>query len=122
MASTAIIFVSHSIPNVSRICSQIITLNSGEVIYQGENTSKGIEMYFALFTMFRKVETYASAIASLRKIEIESASEKNVTIVQNGKSFLLHIYCDLDPSITEYSANLLIFDQNQNLILTKMEN
>ena len=117
MATTAVIFVSHSMPNISRICTQIITLQNGEVIHQGENVSEGIEKFFSLFTMLKKVETYSSPNASLRKIEIESAGKRNVTKLHHGDTFLLHIYCDLATSILEYSANLLIFDQNQNALI-----
>ena len=117
MTSAAVIFVSHSMPNISRICSQIMTLNNGKVIYQGKNTSLGIETFYSLFSMTKPMETYSNSIVALRKIEIESAGQKNVEKVNNGDSFLLHIFCDMDPSVKEFSANVLIFDHNQNALV-----
>jgi lipopolysaccharide transport system ATP-binding protein len=49
LPNTAIVFVSHSMPMVSRICSQIIVMEKGEVVFQGENVSKAIDLYYNRF-------------------------------------------------------------------------
>jgi len=49
LPKTAIIFVSHSMPMVSRICNQILLLEKGETKYQDNNTSKGIDLYYNKF-------------------------------------------------------------------------
>jgi len=41
---TAVIFVSHDMPQVARICDRVLFLNRGEVGYSGP-VSKGIEVY-----------------------------------------------------------------------------
>lgn len=46
---TALIFVSHSMPMVSRICNEIILMDHGKVTYQGKDTGKGIDMYYDMF-------------------------------------------------------------------------
>ncbi|MFG6687618.1 ABC transporter ATP-binding protein [Mariniflexile sp. HNIBRBA6329] len=46
---TAIIFVSHSMPMVSRICSQIILMEHGLANFQGEHVSRGIDLYYNKF-------------------------------------------------------------------------
>ncbi|SIQ04358.1 lipopolysaccharide transport system ATP-binding protein [Chryseobacterium sp. RU37D] len=46
---TALIFVSHSMPMVSRICNQIILMDHGMVKYQGTNISNGIAQYYDHF-------------------------------------------------------------------------
>jgi lipopolysaccharide transport system ATP-binding protein len=45
------IFVSHSMPMVSRICNEIILMDHGKVEFQGSNTGKGIDMYYDMFKM-----------------------------------------------------------------------
>ncbi len=117
MPSTAIIFVSHSMPNVGRICSQIMTLNGGEVIYQGGNTSKGIEKLYSLFSEPRTFEIYSSPEVSLKKVEIESDGKMNVNEISQNGTFQLHFYLDVLPSISDFNANLLILDQNQNPLI-----
>jgi len=50
LPNTAVIFVSHSMPMVSRICNQIILMEKGTVKYQGNDVSKGIDMYYNRFS------------------------------------------------------------------------
>lgn len=50
LPNTAVIFVSHNMPMISRICNQIILMDSGEVEYQGSDISKGIELYYNKFS------------------------------------------------------------------------
>lgn len=49
LPNTALIFVSHSMPMVSRICNQIILMDHGMVKYQGTNISTGIAQYYNHF-------------------------------------------------------------------------
>lgn len=49
LPNTALIFVSHSMPMVSRICNQIILMDHGMVQYQGANISEGIAQYYDHF-------------------------------------------------------------------------
>lgn len=45
----AVIFVSHAINQVSRLCNTLIHMDHGKVKYQGNNLSKGIEQFFNKF-------------------------------------------------------------------------
>jgi lipopolysaccharide transport system ATP-binding protein len=49
MKTTAVIFVSHSMPQVYRICSSVMLLDKGQNIFSGNNLGRGVEMYFAMF-------------------------------------------------------------------------
>lgn len=46
---TALIFVSHSMPMVSRICNEIILMDHGQVEYYGNDIGKGVQMYYSKF-------------------------------------------------------------------------
>ncbi|MFC3160379.1 polysaccharide ABC transporter ATP-binding protein [Chryseobacterium arachidis] len=47
---TAVIFVSHSMPMVSRICNEIILMDHGKVEYQGKEIGKGVQLYYNKFS------------------------------------------------------------------------
>lgn len=49
LQSSAVIFVSHSMPQVARICSQILLMDKGQAKYQGTNVSEGIDQYYSQF-------------------------------------------------------------------------
>lgn len=50
LPNTALIFVSHSMPMIARICNQIILMDHGKVEYQGNDISKGIGLYYNKFS------------------------------------------------------------------------
>ncbi|BCY27258.1 polysaccharide ABC transporter ATP-binding protein [Flavobacterium okayamense] len=50
LPNTAVIFVSHNMPMVSRICNEIILMDHGKVEYQGSEVSKGINLYYKKFS------------------------------------------------------------------------
>lgn len=47
---TAVIFVSHSMPMISRICNEIIVLDQGDVEYMGADIGKGVQRYYNKFS------------------------------------------------------------------------
>ncbi len=49
LQNSAIIFVSHSMPQVARICSEILLMDKGKAKYQGNNVSEGIDQYYSQF-------------------------------------------------------------------------
>jgi lipopolysaccharide transport system ATP-binding protein len=49
MKRSAVIFVTHAMPQVHRICNDIIVLNHGSVAYQGSDIAQGVREYMSLF-------------------------------------------------------------------------
>lgn len=49
LPNTAIIFVSHSMPMVSRICSGALLLDKGKEKYKGNDVAKAIDIYYSQF-------------------------------------------------------------------------
>ncbi|MDK2771863.1 MAG: ABC transporter ATP-binding protein [Flavobacterium sp.] len=51
LPNTAVIFVSHNMPMVSRICNEIILMDHGKAEYQGNNVAKGVDLYYGKFSV-----------------------------------------------------------------------
>jgi lipopolysaccharide transport system ATP-binding protein len=49
MRSAAVIFVSHTMPQVFRLCTELIVMDHGLVTYQGTNVAEGTGVYLSLF-------------------------------------------------------------------------
>ena len=49
MKSAAVIFVTHTMPQVFRICSEVVVLDHGNITYQGRNLADGVSIYLSLF-------------------------------------------------------------------------
>lgn len=48
LPNTAVIFVSHNLTQISRICSDVIVMDRGQPQYIGNNISEGIKKYFEI--------------------------------------------------------------------------
>lgn len=49
MKSAAVIFVTHAMPQVFRICSEVMVLDHGNITFQGRNLADGVGIYLSLF-------------------------------------------------------------------------
>lgn len=70
LPKTAVIFVSHNMPMISRICSQIILMDHGQIKYQGDDVSLGIDEYYNKFISNEE----SSLVYTDNSISLESAS------------------------------------------------
>lgn len=74
---TAIVFVSHNMPLVSRICNQVVLLEKGETVFQGDDVAKAIDLYYSRFATSDKNLVYTDGRFDLRKVEINNKSSRN---------------------------------------------
>lgn len=74
LPNTAVIFVSHNMPMISRICNEIILLSKGKVDFQGENVSKGIDLYYNSFVTNEE----SDVVFTDNSLELISATLDNV--------------------------------------------
>jgi lipopolysaccharide transport system ATP-binding protein len=49
LPNTAVVFVSHNMPLVSRICNHILLMENGKMLYSGNHVAKGIDLYYTRF-------------------------------------------------------------------------
>src|SRR5690606_16318695 len=70
LPKTAIVFVSHSMPMVSRICSQIILMEKGVAKYNGPDVSKAIDLYYTRFTNNESNIIFTDGSIELQAVEI----------------------------------------------------
>ena len=83
LQNAAVIFVSHSMPQVARISSQILLMDKGQSIYQGTDVSEGIDRYYSQF--------------EITNGNISTNSKTEVTSFQiNGQPSLTGSYVQID--------------------------
>ncbi len=77
---TAVIFVSHAMPMVSRICTNIMLLEKGQSKFFGNDVSKGIDMYYSGFgnSIGNSVQYNRENDAQLLEIIFIGSDESNV--------------------------------------------
>ncbi len=71
LSRSAVVFVSHSMAQVARLCNKLIVLNRGELVYQGDNVPEGIDRYYGQFDD-AEATTAGSGMAALSEVRLSS--------------------------------------------------
>src|SRR5690606_1726827 len=118
LPKTAIVFVSHSMPMGSRICNQIILMDKGEAIFQGDEVGKAIDKYYTRFA-----DNESNVIFDDGSIILEEASLINAIDTEDGMKQInwgddLEIYFKfkLKKQIETPWFYITIFDKEQRPI------
>jgi lipopolysaccharide transport system ATP-binding protein len=75
MSRCAVIFVSHTMPQIFRVCSEVLLLDHGTAMYHGPDVAAGVERYFGLFPQNQQSIT-GTAEAKLLQVVLATTDER----------------------------------------------
>ena len=78
LPNTALIFVSHTMPMVARICNQIILMDHGKMEYQGFDMAVGIGKYYNKFTTSENSVMFDDGQLSLESFHINTDDSNSI--------------------------------------------
>ncbi|MCC6252732.1 MAG: ABC transporter ATP-binding protein [Bacteroidia bacterium] len=110
LPKTAIIFVSHSMPQVTRICTNGILMNRGKILLNTINIGELISHYYALF------ETDNESIIGSGKATLESFNLSAYSRIENGiciyeqNNLEINAKIKVIPSIKRFAIHAIIVD------------
>lgn len=112
---TAVVFVSHSMPMVSRICTQIILMDKGEAKFQGDNVGKAIDLYYTRFTNNDSNVVFDDGSILLEQMRLEDCvlNDEGVSQLYWNNDFVLYCKFLLKKDIDVPRFNISIFDKEQ---------
>jgi len=115
LPNTAIVFVSHSMPMVSRICNQIILMDHGKSQFQGTNVGKAIDLYYNRFiTNEDSNVVYTDNTIELIDSNIEGiTSSNNVYNIKWGDTINLNFKIKTKNLLKIPYISLAIYDKEQ---------
>ncbi|SFN33049.1 ABC transporter ATP-binding protein [Salegentibacter flavus] len=114
LPNTAIIFVSHSMPMVSRICNHIILMEKGVTIFQGEDVAKAIDLYYRSFVNNESNVVFDDGSISLEEVQLlDPTTGEPTNIISWGED--LKIILGLNNKRLEYLPfiTISIYDKEQ---------
>jgi lipopolysaccharide transport system ATP-binding protein len=120
LQNTAVILVSHSMPQISRMCTHLVVLDHGEVIYSSANVSEGITTYYNMFQ--ENISNFqGNTDYSIKKIELQTEKQtfdwKDENIVlDTNEAFSFRIHIHSAQTINKPDIYLAIYDQEQRNI------
>jgi lipopolysaccharide transport system ATP-binding protein len=120
LPNTAIIFVSHSMPMVSRICNMVMLLENGSPVSQGLNVGKAIELYYANFQENESMVLFTDETIRLINIQLKSTinfiDNPKLSTLNWGDDFELSFEWELLQDIDIPQFSILIVDKEQRSI------
>lgn len=116
MQKTAVILVSHSMPQVSRVCSDLMVMNHGKTVFQGKDVAKGIDKFYSYFEGEQSGVVTGSGRAVIHNVELESNGKKEVDSLHYLDELFIHIETTIDPTVKHPSVGITILSQElQNI-------
>ncbi|SDR69259.1 polysaccharide ABC transporter ATP-binding protein [Christiangramia echinicola] len=113
LPKTAIIFVSHSMPQVSKISTSALLLRRGEVKSYSHNISNVINKYFIDTPTERKSVVTGNGkakVLSKKLVHQAQADVRDEILIKKGNIIKLFLEMEIDSSVYEYGIRLIIYD------------
>ena len=117
MNKTAVIFVSHSMPDVAYSCDKALFLSHGVIKYYGYNVSHAIQSYFASFksSNFRIEFNEGADIVDLKVNGLLNSYDEPIEL-NYGDDLNLDFDLLIKEEISEYSISLIITDKDLKIV------
>jgi lipopolysaccharide transport system ATP-binding protein len=115
MKNSAVIFVTHSMPQIYRICTEIMLMNKGMVIEYGNNLGKGIDKYFEM-SNDGKPQIAGTGEASLVDCELSNsnniAKSNEILNIEYGSGLNIKLKIKLANDINKARVKLILWNQD----------
>ncbi len=118
MKNCSVIFVSHSMAQVTMVCTSFILLDRGIIEASGEDIGSGVEKYLSKFTSDNK-QVLSSDNVSLIVVKLFSNSNEFLNgnlIINSGEELIVEGKLKVDNSLKQLKIRLGIFNIEQRLV------
>ena len=115
---SAVVFVSHSMQQVSNFCSRVIVMHQGEILIDGKHPAEGINRYFDLVKHQHQVSGTGDAeILSVKLRVNEQYIEHPEPTIQHGAKLGFMVQLRLDGSKPGALINVGVMDSAMNPVI-----
>ncbi|MRT17161.1 ABC transporter ATP-binding protein [Vitellibacter sp. q18] len=117
LPKTAIVFVSHNMPMVSRICNQIILMDRGEAIFQGDEVGKAIDKYYSRFADNESNVVFDDGSIILKDVKLINGNSKEVVSkIAWGEDLNFHLSFQVKKTFEVPIFHITLYDKEQRPI------
>ncbi len=113
MKNAAVIFVSHAMPQVYRICTSVMLMDHGLNVYHSNIIGKGIDKYFEMFPSGLK-QVAGSGDAVVKNIQISSGNQtsnnEEVLTVPFNEHLKVRMEIELNSSVNTALLQLIVWN------------
>jgi lipopolysaccharide transport system ATP-binding protein len=108
--NAAVVLVSHSMPQINRVCSDILVMDHGKCEFQGNDVPKGIDVFYSHFELEQGM-IIGSGKAVIHNVELESNGKKGVEIINYCEELIVHVETTVDIEVDSPSVGIMIVNQ-----------
>ena len=114
MQNCAVIFVSHYMPHVTKLCDNVVVLNKGKMVCK-EKAIIGVDQYNDLFSD-HNTRISGTGEAELRNLKILNEDEVETDEIVHNKSLQLVFDLKVSNKYDEYNISITFMSQDSSLI------
>ena len=125
MRSAAVIFVSHSMPQIFRICTQLMVLDHGRTVVAGRNLAEGVAAYTALLKE-PKEQVVGNGRARCTGLQLASAGQLSSQskigdfVIRHGSEMCLDLQLIRLSDISEARLEIVIWNSESLPVMEVM--
>lgn len=116
LSNASVIFVSHSMPFVSWICSHCMVLDQGKKKLYTDRISEGIALYIQKFSKSEQLRS-GSGEADVKDFHMEIEGSTNHTLVDHNNATKIQFAVQLLQDRCDFSVNLVVYNLEQRPVI-----
>ncbi len=112
LQNAAVIFVSHTMPQVARISSQILLMDKGKSIYQSTDVSEGIDRYYSQFEISNgNISTNSNIVVTGFQINDQPTLTDTYVQIERLSDITLHVEFEIPIEYATPELYIAFFDK-----------
>lgn len=111
----SVIFVSHSMQNISRMCNQVLLLKNGREKYFGTNVSEGIDKYYQNLGGEHMDYVHADSDFELLNVDI-NGSQEELPLLKRLDDLIITISIEINSIFENAVSSIILFDHEQKSV------
>lgn len=116
LSRSAVIFVSHAMPIVSRICTHALLMNKGECILSSSTISQVIDAYYEGFDTGKQDNTISKGF-EVQNISFNGGTENKNPVVPFGGQLQIGMDCHVSAKSKKLQLQIIVWNQDQRPVL-----
>ena len=116
LKSSAVIFVSHMMPQVARVCSETLILNKGSQVLFTKDVSHAIAKYYSFFGNEQERIILNKGV-DLISFKIENQVDRSDGFVNFGDKITIKFHLKIKNTISSITAKIFFINQEMRTVL-----
>jgi lipopolysaccharide transport system ATP-binding protein len=116
LAQSAVIFVSHAMPQIARICTHTMLMKKGQSLLFTPGTSQAIDLYYQEFDTGKKLNTISNDF-EVRNVSLNAGAEEDCPVVPFDGQLQIDMDCHVSAMRKNIQLQIIVWNQEQRPVL-----